>query len=493
MKIKLKIFALFTVMMGLISCSDWIDLTPPQGLVREEFWQSKEDVQAVLMTAYGEFRGLDGTLFKMGEMRADMVQYDVNLGNDDRKIMDGNIYPDNWNSNWESYYKVINYCNEVIANAEAVQEKDNTFTDYQLQSYLGEAHFIRSLTYFYLVRIFNDVPLVLEPSVSDETDFYIPKSSSADVLAQIKSDLTQYRQFVTVDGYVSLAENKGRATKAAFDALLADIALWEFDYAAVIEHVSKIEASRKYRLLSEGEWFDLYYPGNSVESIFELQFNSALQQNNSLYGLTETNSYNFDPSDQALELFAEDYSTRENFETVRGEGATIRKNAEDDYIIWKYVGRAPDGRTTRSSADQRSANFIIYRYADVLLMKAEALSQLERYSEALVYINMIRDRAARPPISVANSKIAFEDAILHERSLELAYEGKRWFDLLRMGRRNDYARKSQLIDFLVSNVPSTQKRILATKLTNPLGWYLPIHEDEIERNLNLKQNPYYIF
>jgi hypothetical protein len=62
-----------------------------------------------------------------------------------------------------------------------------------------------------------------------------------------------------------------------------------------------------------------------------------------------------------------------------------------------------------------------------------------------------------------------------------------------MGRRNNYARKSKLIDIIVSNVPSTQKRILATKLTNPNGWYLPILEDEIERNKNLKQNPYYDF
>ena len=82
---------------------------------------------------------------------------------------------------------------------------------------------------------------------------------------------------------------------------------------------------------------------------------------------------------------------------------------------------------------------------------------------------------------------------MQERALELGFEGKRWFDLVRMGRRNDYARKSTLIEIIVSNVPSTQKRILATKLTNPLGWYMPIAETEIERNPNLEQNPYYIF
>jgi hypothetical protein len=124
-------------------------------------------------------------------------------------------------------------------------------------------------------------------------------------------------------------------------------------------------------------------------------------------------------------------------------------------------------------------------------MKAEALSQLERFPEALDIINQIRDRAGVPALVIPNSAVAFEDAILDERALELAFEGKRWFDLLRMGRRNDFARKSKLIEIIVSNVPSTQKRILATKLTNPLGWYLPIYESELERNKSLVQNPYY--
>lgn len=75
--------------------------------------------------------------------------------------------------------------------------------------------------------------------------------------------------------------------------------------------------------------------------------------------------------------------------------------------------------------------------------------------------------------------------------LELAFEGKRWFDLLRMGRRDNYARKAALVEIIIKNVPSTQKRILATKLTNPLGWYMPIAESEIERNRELVQNPFY--
>jgi hypothetical protein len=190
-----------------------------------------------------------------------------------------------------------------------------------------------------------------------------------------------------------------------------------------------------------------------------------------------------------LELFSFDFAT----ELVRGENASIRKYGEGNYIIWKYVGQSPDGRTFRSGNNRYSGNWIVYRYADVLLMKAEALSQMGNFSEALEIINRIRTRANVPPLGLAENPTIFEDAILEERAREFAFEGKRWFDLLRMGRRNEFARKSKLIEIIVSNAPSTQKRILAAKLTNPQGWYLPIYEDEIERNMNMTQNPYYLF
>lgn len=472
-----------------ISCNDWLELIPPGGLIREEFWKTRADVDAVLMAAYSDFSSMDRNLFLYGELRGDMLQAGPSLGGNERKVMENNIYPDNGFANWQNFYKVINYCNEVIVNAPKVQEIDNTFTDYQMQGLMSEAYFLRSLAYFYLVRIFNQVPLILEPSETDDTEFYVEKVTEEVVLNQIVKDLEANRAFAPSESFKTLKENKGRASKAAFDALLADIALWRFDYDNVIKYVTQIEQTQKFVLMPSGRWFELYYPGNSLESILEFQFDGNMQQRNGTYDLTSRNSNQYKPSQKALELLSFEFAS----ELVRGEDASIRKYGEDDFIIWKYVGQAPDGQSARSGSQQYSCNWILYRYADVLLMKAEALSQKGDYIGAFQIINEIRNRAGVGAISIANSPTAYEDAILEERALELAYEGKRWFDLLRMGRRNNYARKSKLIDIIVSNVPSTQKRILATKLTNPNGWYLPVFEDEIERNKNLTQNPYYDF
>lgn len=489
MKTNIKILLIAAFILTQFSCNNWMDLIPPDGLIREEYWKTKEDVESVLMAAYETFSTNDRLLFIMGEIRADMVVGDNNQPNNEQLISEGNIYPDNAICNWFNFYSVINYCNEVIKNAPEVMKYDKTFTEFQMQSFTAEAYFLRSLTYFYLVRIYKEVPLFLEPSESDNSNFYIPKSSEEEVLDQITLDLEKYRSFAPNGSFPNIEENKGRASKSAFDALLADIALWRFQYEKVIEHIEKIENSLQFFLLPGSVWFENYSPGNSLESIFEIQFNGDRNQNNSTYILTRFDSRQYDPSIKAIEMFSFDFAR----ELIRGENASIRRYGEGDYTIWKYVGQSADGRTFRSGSQAYSCNWIIYRYADILLMKAEALSQLERYSDALAIVNQIRERADVLPLSIANNPVAFEDAILEERAHELAFEGKRWFDLLRMGRRNNFARKENLINIIIKNIPSTQQRIMATKLANPMGWYLPIYEKEIERNRNMIQNPFYNF
>jgi starch-binding outer membrane protein, SusD/RagB family len=489
MIIKVKYFLIILLVFSQFSCNDWLDLLPPSGLIREEFWQAKEDVEAVLMASYESFANLDYELFLYGELRGDLLEGDNNQNQSEQNIMESNIYPDNNLCNWKDFYNVINSCNEVIKNAPEVLEVDNTFNEFQMNVWISEAYFMRSLTFFYLVRVFKDIPFVVEPSESDNVDFFLPKSTEEEVLNQIVSDLEANREFAPSGGFPTIGENKGRASKAAFDALLADIELWRFNYEKALTHIKKIEQNEQYELLPGSKWFEIFYPGNSLEGIFEIQYDGQLNQNNSTYNLTRESSNQYLASQTAIEMFGLDYSV----EIIRGQGATIAKVGQDEFVIWKYVGQSPDGLTSRSGDEQNSCNWIVYRLADVLLMKAEALCQLERFQEALVPLNIIRERANLLPLNLPESKVAFEDAILQERALELAYEGKRWFDLLRMGRRDGFARKNKLIEIIVSNAVSTQKRVLAAKLTNPLGWYLPVFDEEIERNKNLVQNPYYDF
>ena len=281
MKIRIKHILIILILIIQASCSEWIELIPPEGLIREEFWKTKEDVEAVVMGAYESFGVMDEQLFKYGEIRADMVSGDISQSDEERRIAEGNIYPENSFCKWSAFYKVIDYCNEVIKNAPAVREMDNTFTDYQMQGYISEATFLRGLSYFYLVRLYKDVPLILEPTETDDSDFYIAKTDGETILRYIIDDLNEARKYATTDGYQTMEEIRGRATKAAFDALLADISLWLFEYVECIKYVENIESTfNMYELLPGARWFEIYYPGNSLEGIFEFQFEESRNQTN---------------------------------------------------------------------------------------------------------------------------------------------------------------------------------------------------------------------
>lgn len=487
---KIRIVLVFLALTMQFSCSNFLELVPPSGLIRSDFWKTKEDVQSVLMGAYTSFAKMDGRLFTYGEARGDMVTaHQYWLGSDENKLMQSNINPENSFCDWSKFYQVINYCNEVIKNAPEVRKIDGTFNDVQLAGFMSEAYYLRGLSYFYLVRIFKDVPFLTVPSETDAVDFYPTQTKGEEILKAVLKDLNDCRPTANNPSIKSLAEAKGRATKASIDALIADISLWNFDYEACITACDRIISNTSYQMVPYSQWFSMFYPGNSLEGIFEFQFMDP-DQKNSTYGYTNSNSNQYIPSQHAADLFAVDNGS---LEIVRGERVSIAMLSKDNFMIWKYVGFAPDGRSKRPPTIQNSCNWIVYRLTDIYLMKAEALSQLNRFAEAGVILNMVRDRANVEPLAVADSPTAYEDAILNERSLELAFEGKRWFDLLRMGRRNNYARKAKLIETIIAAVSSTQKRILSAKLTNTQGWYLPVLKAEIEHNKNLVQNPYYIF
>ncbi len=468
------------------SCKDFLDQKPTDGLVLEEYWKNKEEVLSTLGGAYQLFSELDYQLFVHGELRGDLLMPNGTVTPiAERDMMSANIKPESTYAKWDKFYSTINICNHVIEFTPGV--KDPTFTPYLKQQYISEATFIRSLCYFYLVRIWQDVPYITTPTTTDEGEFFPEKTLGTEILKTVKADLIAIRnkmpEFATVD------KSKCRATTGAVNALLADISLWNFEYDDCITYIDAVENSGKYFLLPSTEWYNNYNPGLSLENIFEIYFDQAIGQAN----VFSTKTYS--TTSTSIIYYASEYSKKilsiqisEAGEMIRGNGSLSTNNQ-----IWKYAGNLPDKTTLRSSTTNKSANFIIYRLADLYLMKAEAYSQKESpdFAKALEYLNLIRDRSNVQQFQSFSNAQEFEDAILTERAKELAFEGKRWYDLIRMGRRNNYARKNELIDILIQNVPSTQKLVLKSRLSDPNGWYMPISDLEIDNNKNLNQNTYY--
>ncbi|MFV0327722.1 MAG: RagB/SusD family nutrient uptake outer membrane protein [Bacteroides xylanisolvens] len=537
-KIKYIIIALLAIQwMTVTSCSDWLDLMPYDGVPSDEYWKTKEDVRAVVNGAYLSMTTADivQRMFLYGEWRADMVGDGKRPNSNVTGVFNGEISPENTFLDWSSFYNTINICNTILKYAPVAQANDPSFSETQLKEYEAQAIAIRSLMYFYLVRSFGDVPLVLEAYSNASQPMSIAKTSQEEILDVLVSDLTGIEQIIpsrysTTDP----AQNKGRMTVWAVKALLADIYLWKEEYENCYRKCNEIIESGQFTLIpvrreeiilessdeeEEGEGgesepvivyhpdqssyyslFDqLYYQGNSAESIFEIQFST--EGLNPFYTMmSSSRGYLGVKVDHlSLDVFIPTgYEDTEYFD-IRSV-ICQKKNT-----IWKYIGIEPNG--TERAEEEFSGNYIIYRLAEIYLMKAEALTQMgiqagdnqDYLQEARDILEKIRERSNAVEATDLTFQMdtydgkTMEKFVLEERGRELIYEGKRWFDVLRQAKRGGYegGNLDYLLELAQYSAPADKVSSLQSKYRNYHSHYLPIYSEELDVNPLLVQNEFY--
>ncbi len=497
----MKHFVFYTLLLVLVisttSCKKWLDLKPQDGIVREEFWQTKEQVDAAVTGIYSSLLGTnDGGLsltelfFIWGEARADMVAPGFAARAQEIDFVNMNIQPNNYLTDWRSVYQTINYCNTIIELAPGVLEKDNTLTQEQLNRAVAEAKTIRALMYFYLVRTFRDVPLKLDATISDENITPIAKSPADTVLAQVVKDLKDAEPNLPLT-YGNINMDKGRATRYTANAILADVYLWMEKYAECQAECDKIISSNRFGLIGGNQslFDELYYEGNSNESLFELQFDA--QKLNPFYTMHHPTTRRWGAATHLMDqVFGVDLVNTIPQEDLRGNGTSLRSS---DFTIWKYIG-ANSTATSIRAFDQSYAHWIFYRYADVLLMKAEAINQLDQPLEASRLVKTIRDRAHAFDFSGtmdSTSRSSMEEYILQERQREFAFEGKRWYDVLRNAKRNNYENLGYMLNMIATSIPVDRQQAAFNKIRDHNSHYLPIYLYEMQTNKLLVQNPFY--
>ena len=536
---KRLISVLAALTMLVSSCGlDWMQIEPTDGLIAERYWTSKEDVLLAVMGCYQSIIGMgtspSGTdpielFFAWGELRADMVQMGDTENEYIKNLTYGKMEVTNTFCNWANVYKVINFCNEVLDRAPGVQAVDPSFTDRELHELEAEARGIRALMYFYLTRTFGDIPVRTAPSQTDNQEFNIPAYSEEFVLNFILDEMLWVKQHA-VESFDDNANDRGRITKNVARAILADVYLWRQEPDDCIKEVDEIirsgqyalfdldrelvndatdPAEMRYRVSGGAQWFqDMYVSNFSKDMIFELKISDdrqhpfayksaklgmqkgraivasdAVAVDNAFFGAETDESYG-------------DQTARDNMGDVRGAYCSF--NPSEDNVIWKYIGASK--QNTRQST--QGGSFYVYRYADVLLLKAEALATKESPSqaelqEALDIVDDIRTRRNAYCSTYrevrSNGQIdpgSLESYVLEERSREMAYEGKRFYDLFRYARRSE-GNRSEVAGILSAVASVDYAQEIATLYQNLGAYYWPIFQDEIEANPALVQNPYY--
>jgi len=500
---KLKFITFFCLCLLLsTSCKKWLELKPQDGRVREDYWQTADQLKAAVIGCYVSLANvvLVQDLFEWGELRADMISTTPSSTTEEVAFAQANILATSSLTKWNAFYAVINNCNTVIKYAPDVLAKDPTLSQQQLDAYLAEAYALRALMYFDLVRTFGEAPLQLEASSSDANIQMLAKSSREDILKQVIADLTFAEAHAVTTYGADPVQNKGRITRYAVNALQADVYLWmagsdhpEY-YTNCIAACDKVINSGEFGLIDGSNqltWYTtLFYNGNSNESIFEIQYDAQLL--NPFYNmLGNPSAKRFTASPMLMDnVFTTDPVDPVNIKDIRGDGGSIRAT---DNVIWKFMGTT-NINSIRTIATSY-AHWFFYRYADILLLKAEACAWANRGQDALALINQVRTRARALPASAQspadNDPEAITEYILAERQREFAFEGKRWFDVLRCAKRDNYAHLNLVLAVVATNAGNSKANVILGKYTDVRSHYLPINIDELTADPNLVQNPYY--
>lgn len=455
MKRSIKYILGSAVIFFVTACSDsLLDRDPISNFSGQGFYKKPSDAQAGVTGIYNSMQSLFRLNFAYwGEGRADNVS--TRHSGDPFALQQNALTPIINSARWDNFYILISRANYAIKYTPNVFNGESELKD-QL---LGQSHALRGIAYFYLVRIWGQVPLVTEPYESVDQDVFLMRSSEEEVLAKVEEDLLFAAEHCASS--YSGARNRVIITKGAAYAFLTQLYMWQKKYDKAVVAAEKVLSDPQYSLVSISDWNDIFVKGASSESIFEVGYNET--QTNALrilYALGSDSDYV--PSSNFIASFEQGDQRKARIYDVTE--VQPRK-------IWKFFGQG----FKDESPDPSSNNIVLTRLADIILLKAEAHAHLNQATEALDLLNRIRRRAGVAVFDEDAASNLYGDlisAILHERSIELCFEGHRWFDLVRSG-----------------NAINTMKPINGLSSEANLVW--PLHESAVLRNPNLQQNEFY--
>jgi len=390
---------------------------------------------------------------------------------------------------WNGFYNIINAANRVIVNIDAVP--DPALTASERKQWKAEALILRSMIMFDMVRLWGGIPLILTepPAITAENIeevyplYYPPRNTEEEVYSQIIADLNTALEpggAPPID-----PSDKFVFSQTVANALLAKVYAEQpvRDYAKTVEYCQKVEAD----VMLVPVFADLFAVNdaksdaklrNSSESIFEIPYSDGGNWNTWMFGVDET-----DPNstyDWAKWLTP----SRDLVDAYNAAGDNVRKRTTIVTAEVSWSNHYPsDAYLFMHKFPSKFNSIIKLRLADILLLKAEAYVSLGNLAEAANAVNVVRARVNLPDLSsaVTSSATGMADAVLNERRLELAFEGHRWFDLVRNGKVFD------VLNTLNSRDPGRLPMDPVTELTV----LLPLPQSQIDINPNMVQNQGY--
>ncbi len=491
--------------LGAAGCNNDVELTDPSVPSSATFWQSATDAEAGVIATYAgllqrgtyqrwhnfntDLRSDIGTAISPWSELEQYIKFQFPVGSD----FEINI------ESWGHPYALISRANQVIARVPSIQ-----MDTAQRSRIVGEAKFLRGLTYFNLISVYGgNIPLITDTVTTADRP---ASSDSAAIFAQIEKDLADAAAVLPTQ---TMAQSGGRATKGAAQGMLGKVQLQQRKWSQAAASLRPVVDQQVGAYSLVGDYGTLFRQegNNGPESLFEVQMGNVNTGGQGIGGLNvskmtgacgptycdgrptrwyfqqflqeRTAAGATDPRLDATMFYYRGDTTRVYNRTWRGwrdstdQAGRYRDTAT---VFWKKYGEYYTGSNDQQWEAQ--INYKVLRFADVLLMYAEALNEQNQVANAYPHVNRVRARAGLVPLPAGLSQPAMRDAILRERLLELGFEGQRWLDL---GRHNLFADLAALrardSDFLTFD--PARSRVL------------PIPQRELNLNPNIRQNTGY--
>lgn len=491
----------------LISCNDFLDIMPTGTMTTDSELKSNESALALTNSAYRNSNVVNRMVSGWGSNSILLLEYMTDKATSensqsnykdfqDLTVSSRTTYLEDW---WKYSYEGINDCNLALAKIKEFPSLNENI----LSQYEGEIKFMRAFFYFYLVRIFGDVPKIT--SVQSELgELQVTRSPVKEIYDEIIiPDLSDAEK-----AKLPFKEETGRISMGAVKSLLADVYLTYAGfpiqggsqyYTESAKRSLEIINSNQYALFDNYE--DLWNPenNNKKEFIFQIQYSLNKRSNEVVCVVLPTRSGmsafvleygSLVPTKEFVESYPEKDKRAEEkqffFTNYKGHPNKFSPGVPElEFMDFKgyYIHKFFDKKAI-DALGQSDLNWTIYRYADILLMYAEAQANADNSPDqtAMDAINKIRARAGLEAFNDTN-KEKFIKEVWDQRYFELCYENKTWFDILRTRQIRD--------DKTGNYTPFDGYKTRAGKTYTETQLLFPLPLREIQTNPNLKQNPGY--
>lgn len=539
---KSNILIVLMVMFTMSSCMDeFLNVEPVSDLTSDKFWKTENDVRTALNSGYGFLQQAYNQGFaNWFEGRADnwAPLNSTSASNSPLATTFNQLTNQMTSSNWVFWYHIVSVSNYALHYIPQATISDNITKNH----YLAEAYFLRAFAYFNIARIWGEAPLVLQPTLNVDQIEYPFKSTNAAIIQQVGVDIENALKHADLDGTLSGTRMvvKTKFNAAALYALATDYYMWTGQYQKALDHSTPLRFFMNNTAIALNPISDypkLFMPADALsqtENVWVLNWD-YINQNNVVNQAVWTfmapngpaytyNSWFFNGTNNyAVNAFDNKPLKGWNWDAFykgdKRKGFTLDSVAggtstSSPYVIAnsssKVILKATGGVKPTIAMQANDFPIVIYRYADILLLRAEAYNRLGNIAEAVVELRKVRDRAGLTsknaritdssgffnlhgpvdqtrPASVYTadgpngSSVQLELDILKERSIELLGEGKRWFDLVRTGRAmsvmNDY------YDYALTIATTTK----ITRYTDESQLYWPVFYQNVIKNPNLEK------